>query len=60
MTPQNLPEPDDQEQSNRGGKLIQQARSALETSVTNVSNKSMYIILIFVVVRVDQSQYLFF
>ena len=39
MTPQNLPEPDDQEQSNRGGKLIQQARSALETSVTNVSNQ---------------------
>ena len=39
MTPQNLPEPDDQEQSNQGGKLIQQARSALETRVTNVSNQ---------------------
>ena len=39
MTPQNLPEPEDQIKPDQGGKLVQQARSAFENSLSNVSNQ---------------------
>ena len=39
ITPQNLPDPEDQNKPDQGGKLIQQARSAFENGISNVSNQ---------------------